>query len=135
MARYCPADPFVVLAPSHIRRLLITDTPDMAALLENLIQHLAPVPVSNVADVYCKIHELMSIGDPVEALLVILIRGWTVEDVEPCITEQPKRLTPPDPDVVKRLTVAFANPGLLVIWELIILILPLLIVTAVVSDI
>jgi len=135
MARYCVGVPFVVLAPSHIRRLLITDTPDMAALLENLIQHLAPVPVSNVADVYCKIHELMSIGAPVAALFVMLIRGWTVEAVEFWITEQPKRLTPPDPDVVKRLTVAFANTGLLVIWVLIILILPLLIVTAVVSDI
>jgi len=125
----------VVLAPSHDKKLLINATDDIVALLANLIQHLAPVPVSAVAEVYCKIHELMSIGDPVEVLFVILIRGWTVEDVEFWITEQPKRLKPPVPDVVIIDTVAFARKGLLVTCVLTMLILPLLIVTAVVSDI
>jgi hypothetical protein len=107
----------------------------MAALLENLIQHLAPVPASDAAEVYCKIDAFICIVAPVAALFVMLIRGWTVEAVEFWITEEPKRLIPPVPDVVIMDTVAFAKNGLLVIWVFTMLILPLLIVRAVVSDI
>jgi hypothetical protein len=106
----------VVLAPSEIRRELYTATDVIGAELAILIQHLASVPVSAVADVYCKM-ELLTVIVCVPTVLPRFIRGWTADDVDACMTEQPKREIRPVP-VVVIMVAADIKAGLLVICVL-----------------
>jgi hypothetical protein len=76
-------------------------------VLEYLIQHFDPVPESEVAEIYCRMQELIVIPPaPLAVVFVMSMRGNTVEVALYCIREHPKRLMRPAPEVLTSWTPA-----------------------------